>query len=363
MALIRIWALIRKESKQMLRDKSTLTLGIILPMTLLFIFGFGLSFDISLVPVTVVQDKTSEITRDFYTSLSFSPYFDPSMVTSMAEAEKLLLSGETNAIVRFDTKDINTKIQIIINGRDSNTARTMLRYLEGALANWLNIRNAQYSSSGGMITVEGHIWYNPTLKSRNFLIPGVTALIMTLIGTLLTALVIAREWERGTYETLIASPVKTQEILISKIIPYLGLGMLGLFLCLACAYWVFQVPVRGSLFIIIVGSTLYLLVALGIGLFISALIKNQFLASQITLMFSFFPTVMLSGFVFDLESVPRFVFYIAHLFPATWYMEFMQTIFSAGNIPSVIVKDMLILLGYSFITLGLASTQLRKTLE
>lgn len=363
-SLIRTLALIQKEGRQMLRDKSTLLLGIVLPVVLLFIFGFGLSLDVTLVPVTVVQDETSEITRDVYTSLKLSPYFNPTMVNSMAEAEKLLLSNQTNAIVRLDTSDANTVIQVIINGRDSNNARTMLRYLEGAITRWSSVRNAQYSfSATGVASIEGRVWYNHAMESQHFLVPGVTVLIMTIIGSLLTALVIAREWERGTYETLIASPAKPKEIIIAKIVPYLALGMLGLFLCLACGYWIFQVPIRGSLFLIILASAIYLLVALGIGLFISAVVKSQFLASQIVILFSFLPTVILSGFIFDLQSAPRVVFYFAHIFPATWYVEFMQTIFLAGNIPEIVIRNIFVLTGYAVITIGLASTKLRKTLE
>lgn len=222
-SVIRAWALIRKETKQMLRDKSTLTLGIILPILLLLLFGFGLSLDVKLVPVVVVRDNSSPVTRDLYTSLKLSSYFNPTMVNSWQEAEHMLRSGATDAIVRRKIKESSNgfeHIQIIVNGRDSNTACIRQRYLESVISRWSSIRQGEFSflssdairRNAGLATAETRIWYNSEQESRYFLIPGVTALIMTLIGTLLTALAIAREWERGTYEALVATPVKRWEI-------------------------------------------------------------------------------------------------------------------------------------------------------
>ena len=370
----RVRALIRKETRQMLRDRSTLTLGIILPILLLLLFGFGLSLDVKQVPVTVVKDSSSPVTRDLYTSLKLSPYFNPTMAHSWNEAERMLRTGATDAIVRRQMKespDGREHIQIIVNGRDSNTARIMQRYLEGAASRWASVRQSGLSflsgggapEKAGRATAETRIWYNSEQESRYFLIPGVTALIMTLIGTLLTALVIAREWERGTYEALAATPVKRWEIVAGKTVPYFALGMIGLSLCLAAAAWVFGVPMRGSLPLIIAGSAIYLLVALGMGLFISAAVKNQFLASQIVLIFSFLPTLMMSGFMFDLKSAPVGAYYFAHVFPATWYVDLMQTLFLVGNVPGLIARDILILSCFAAVLLGLAGAAIRKSLE
>jgi ABC-2 type transport system permease protein len=320
-------ALIRKEIRQMFRDKSTLTLGILLPLALLLVFGFGLSLDVRMVPVTVVRDISAPVTRDIYASLKLSPYFDPTMADSWHEAEQLLREGKTDAILRLEMKgraDGCEHIQIIVNGRDSNKARITQRYLEGSVTRWSILRQTStaFLPAGtpepvitGQAAVESRIWYNDAQESRYFLIPGVTALVMTLIGSLLTALVIAREWERGTYEALIATSVKRHEIMAGKTIPYFALGMVSLFLCLAASVWIFKVPMRGSPLLIIAGSALYLLVALGIGLLISATVKRQFLASQMVLVLSFMPTLMLSGFIFDLKSAPPVAYYIAHAFP------------------------------------------------
>lgn len=367
-------ALVRKEMWQMLRDKSTLTLGIILPILLLLLFGFGLSLDVKMVPVAVVRDSSSPSTRDLYTSLKLSPYFNPSMVNSWKEAEDMLRAGKTDAIVRREMKenpDGSEHIQVIVNGRDSNTARIMQRYLEGAISRWGAMRQSNLSFSyggagpakAGQAVAEPRIWYNSELNSRYFLIPGVTALIMTLIGALLTALVIAREWERGTYEALAATPIKRGELVIGKTVPYFLLGMLGLSLCLAAAAWIFSVPMRGSLWLIIAGSAVYLLVALGMGLLISAAVKNQFLASQIVLIVSFLPTIMLSGFIFDLKSAPAVAYYLAHIFPATWYVDLLQTLFLVGNVPDQVIRNILVLAAFAVSLLGMAAGRIRMSVE
>ncbi len=369
-SITRIRALIRKEGRQMMRDRSTLTLGIILPMILLLLFGFGLSLDVNLVPVAVVRDTSSPATRDLYITLNLSPYFAPVMTNSMEEAKTLLRRGEVSAIVRREMKDRadgSDVVQIIVNGRDSNQARIMQRYLEGAVAVWAERRAAAVSASvpaaPGRAVAEPRIWYNHAMESRYFLIPGVTVLIMTLIGTLLTALVIAREWERGTYEAMAATPVRPGEILAGKTVPYFALGMVGLCLSLAAAAWVFAVPMRGPLFLIVAGSALYLVVALGLGLLISAVTRSQFLASQIALIFNFLPTLMMSGFVFDLKSAPVFVYYLAYAFPATWYVDLMQTLFLAGSIPRIVGRDMLVLAGFAAVLLALAGRRITKSVE
>ena len=374
-AWTRARALIRKEARQMMRDRSTLTLGIILPMILLLLFGFGLSLDVNLVPVGVVRDNSSPVTRDLFTSLRLSPYFAPVMANSMEEAKTLLRDGTINAIVRRELKDRpdgSDSVQIIVNGRDSNQARIMQRYLEGAVARWAALRTEASVSmpddgNGGPLpgraVAEPRIWYNHAMESRYFLIPGVTVLIMTLIGTLLTALVIAREWERGTYEAMAATPVRPGEILAGKTVPYFALGMVGLSLCLAAGAWVFAVPMRGSLVLIVAGSALYLVVALGVGLCVSAITRSQFLASQLALVFNFMPTLMMSGFIFDLRSAPWFVYYLAHIFPATWYVELLQTLFMAGNIPQILVRDFCVLAVFAAALLFLARKQIVKSVE
>ena len=401
--IVRLRALIRKETRQMLRDTSTLTLGILLPMILLVLFGYGLSLDVKDVPVAVVRDSSSPVTRDLFQKLQLSDYFSPSMVNSWEEGKELLRTGEVDAIVRRSLSESGGRgagsVQIIVNGRDSNTARIMQRYLEGAMGLWSMggqsgaafLSDATISAAGsgsalptvdigsddsiaaapvlltgsaiGLAVAESRIWYNNELDSHYFLIPGVTVMILTIIGSMLTSLVVAREWERGTWEAMAATPVRKEEIILSKTVPYYGLSLVGLALCLAAAAWVFRIPMRGSLWLIVAGSMIYLLVSLGIGLFISAFFRSQYLATQVVLVFSFMPTVMLSGFMFDLKSAPLIAYYIAHLFPSTWYVDMIMTLFLAGDVPQLVVRDMIVLALFALLAMGAARQCIRKSLE
>ena len=362
----RLTAFIVKEARQMMRDRSTLTLGIILPALLLLLFGYGLSLDVTLVPVAVVRDSSSPAANDLYLSLSRSRYFAPVAVRSMQEAEKLLSSEKVDAIVRrdFTAKDlISGDVQVILNGRDANKARIMEGYITAAIALWAG-QNAQPGAPFvGQAVPETRVWYNHAMESRYFLVPGVVVLVMTLIGSLLTALIMAREWERGTFEALLATPITVNEIVLGKIVPYFCLGMAGLCICLATSTFLFGVPLRGSLILMVTGSALYLLLALGIGLFISATVKNQFLSSQIVLLFCFLPTLMLSGFIFDLGSAPMFIYVVSRFVPATWYVELLQTLFLVGDIPQIIVRDFVIMGAYAVLMLFLARRATKKSLE
>ena len=211
--------------------------------------------------------------------------------------------------------------------------------------------------------VAERMWFNAANTSTWYLVPGLIVLIMTLVGAFLTAMVMAREWERGTLEALFVSPVRPTEILLAKIIPYFMIGMLGLGMCLLAARFLFEVPMYGSLLILLVSSMLYLLVALGIGLVISSVTKNQFLACQLALISSFMPAMMLSGFLFDLRNVPTVIRLVGHALPATYFMELIRTLFLAGNVWPLIFKNCAILTGYAVLLLGLARYVTRKKLD
>ena len=365
----RLLAFILKEARQMVRDRSTLTLGIILPGLLLILFGYGLSLDVTLVPVAVVRDTQSPATRDLLISLSLSRYFAPVPVTSMREAETMFRAEEVDAILRRqpqDSPDGGGDVQVIVNGRDANRARITQRYLEGAIALWAAKTPpspAQFPGQAGLAVAETRVWYNHAMESSYFLVPGVVVLVMTLIGSLLTALIMAREWERGTFEALLATPITVNEIIIGKVAPYFLLGMAGLTICLCTSYFLFSVPMRGSLVLIVIGSALYLLVALGIGLMVSSVVKSQFLASQIVLLFCFLPTVMLSGFIFDLQSAATIVNVIGHIFPATWYVDLLQTLMLVGTVPAIVARDFAVMAAFAMLTLGLARKATKKSLE
>lgn len=367
----RIRALVIKETRQLLRDKGNILVGIFLPMLLILIFGYGLSFDVKNMPVAIVMEDTSPTAADVVSGFYLSPYFSPIALTSMREAEQLMLDRQVDGIVHLQA-DFSRRlasgaasVQLLVNGVDANRARAMQAYAQGAIGQWnaRRVAGGEPATNGiGQVQLAPRAWFNEANTSTWFLVPGLIVVIMTLIGAFLTALVMAREWERGTLEALFVTPVRSGEVLISKVIPYFCVGLIGLALCLLAARFMFEVPIRGSLLLILIGSMLYLLVALGIGLLISSATKNQFLASQIALIVSFLPALMLSGFIFDLRSVPWVVKAISSVLPATYYVEMLQTLFLAGNVWPLVLKDCAVLAVAAAVLLALARSKTRKEL-
>jgi ABC-2 type transport system permease protein len=364
----RLWSLVRKEARQVIRDPSSIAIGIVLPVVLILLFGYGLSLDVTHVPTAVVLEDPSPDAVELAASFQLSPYFEAQLMTSMPRARELMLAREVDAIVRIRpdfARQLNlgeAEVQILVHGTDANHARIIQGYAQGAVGLWAARRSAEGKEvSTGPVTVQSRLWFNEADESRYFLVPGLIVLIMTLIGAFLTSLVVAREWERGTMEALFVTPVRPDEILLGKTIPYFVLGLIGLALCLLAAKFLFHVPFRGSVTVLSGVSMLYLLVALAIGLLISSSIKSQFVASQIALLVTFLPAVMLSGFLFDLRSMPAVVRLITYALPARYYVTLLQTIFLAGDIWTVIVQNAAILAGMAvaFLFLTRRATQKR----
>src|SRR6185436_8103181 len=277
----RVWSLVKKESRQVMRDPSSVAMGIVLPVVLILLFGYGLSLDVTNVPVAVVLEDPSPAATELASSFDLSPYFDAKLMTSMNRAAQLMMARKVDAIVRL-RPDFgrrlavgDAEVQVLVHGVDANHARIIQSYAQGAVGQWMARRAAQgYAAASGPVVVQSRMWFNEANESRYFLVPGLIVLIMTLIGALLTALVMAREWERGTFEALFVTPVRTNEILLGKTIPYFALGVIGFVLCLVAAKFLFHVPFCGSVAMLTAASVVYLLVALGIGLLISSAFRS-----------------------------------------------------------------------------------------
>lgn len=367
----RLGGLIRKEGLQILRDPSSIGIAFLLPLILLLLFGYGVSLDARGVPVAIVMENPTPEAESFASAFAHSPYFHPYIVTDHPAAEAALLSGEVKAIVRLRSEfsrrlhhPEGAPVQVIVNGVDANTARLVEGYVQGAWHAWL-IRRANQAGIELKIPliVEQRVWFNPEVRSRNFLVPGLIAIIMTLIGAMLTAMVVAREWERGTQEALMATPVTGGELLMSKLVPYFVLGMGGLGLALAMAVVLFKVPIVGSVWLLFLCSAVFLLVALGMGLLISSITRNQFTAAQIALIATFLPAFILSGFIFDIGSMPEPVQLLTYLVAARYFVAILHTLFLAGDVWSVILPNLLALGLMAAIFLGLARRHTRKRLE
>ncbi|HRQ88301.1 MAG TPA: ABC transporter permease [Bacteroidia bacterium] len=368
----RLVALTRKETRQMLRDRSNLVVGLLLPVALILLFGYGLSFDVKNARLTVVLEDSSPTARQTVAGLQGSPYLAPVWVRTMDEAERLIRAGKTDAILRVPgdfsrhLANGNGRVQLLLNGVDSNTAATIEGYVSGALSTpalqQADRTGNQNADAAGIVIVQ-RTWFNEAGESTWYLVPGLIVLVMTLIGAFLTSMLIAREWERGTLEALFVTPVRPLELVLAKLAPYVVVGAIDLVMCLLAAKYLFQVPMRGSLMLVVGSSLLYLIVSLALGLFISGAMRNQFAASQTALLASFMPAMMLSGFIFDLRNVPVVIQIVGHALPATHYMSLIKTLFMAGDIWPDILRSCGILALYALALVAVTCRKLRKTLE
>ncbi|MEZ0314728.1 MAG: ABC transporter permease [Myxococcota bacterium] len=370
--LRRIVTLCKKESVQIVRDPSALLIAVVFPVVLLFLFAYGINFDAGAVRLGIVLEDDSPAARRFSETFSSSPYFDVTLgydVDSMADLLRservrgfLVVRGDFGR--RLEAPGESPSVQLITDGSEPNTASFVAGYVRGAYAIW---RREHALESGrpliAGLTIEERYWFNPSTVSRNFLLPGSITIIMTVIGALLTSMVVAREWERGTMEALLAAGVTRLELITFKLVPYFVLGMLSFTLCMVLTINVFEVPFRGSLLLLYFVASTFLLSALGLGLLISTATKNQFNAAQAALNAAFLPAMMLSGFVFEIASMPAPVRLFTRIIPARYFVTAMQTLFQAGDVWSVIGPALWGLTGAAVFFLGFTFLITRRRLE
>ena len=345
---MRLLGIIRKESWQILRDPSSISIAFVMPVVLLFLFGYGVSLDARHIPVGIVIEQPDLASRSLAGSFERSEFFSPVFFNAIQDAEQAFDERKIEGIIwlrnNFSANLLSGQqapIGVIVNGVDSNQANITRGYIQGTWLAWLTLyAKAQGHSLSLPIELQQRVWFNAALSSRLFLVPGLIAIIMTLIGSLLTAMVVAREWERGTMEALMVTPLRMGEMLVGKLIPYFVLGMGGMLFSVALAVWQFEVPLRGSFWLLVVCSALFMLVALLIGLLISIVSKNQFVAGQIAIIVTFLPAFILSGFLFDINSMPAPIQLITHLVPARYFVAILQTLFLAGDVWPVILSNM-----------------------
>jgi ABC-2 type transport system permease protein len=371
LSFMRLRGMLRKEILQIRRDPSSIALALVMPVVLLFIFGYGVSLDAENVPVALVLEDNSPPARDLAARFELSRYFLTDSVTSMRQAQQMLNIGRIDAIVRLQG-DFGSRlavvgrapVQLIVNGTDANRARQIQDYVRGVLERWQRFRQARGEPAAvPAVEVAQRIRFNEAAISHDFLVPGLLTLIMTLIGTLLTALVVAREWERGTMEALLVTPLRRVELLLGKILPYFLLGMIGIGLSVVIGVTLFRVPFRGSFSALLLLSALFMLASLGFGLLISAAIKIQFVAAQVSIIAGFLPAFFFSGLLFDLESTPRFIQVLSYLVPARYFVAISHTLFLAGDLWPVLWPNALALAIMATLFIGLAYRKIGKRLE
>ena len=372
----RLHGLLRKEFLQIWRDPSSVLIALVMPIVLLLLNGYGLSLDARNVPFGVVMESPTPDTAGLFAAFDNSTYLSAEGFRHAEAAESALIHRRIRgyAVLRGDFsrqlagvaggQQEPPSILIAVDGVDANTARLVEGYAEGAIATWLAGLPAASQPAARLlptIRLEPRTWFNQELRSTDFIVPGLIALIMTLIGALLTALVVSREWERGTMETMLVTPASTAELLLGKLIAYFALGMGGLLVSLLLAVFLFQVPFRGSLLALVALSSAFLVAALGMGLLISTWARNQFVAAQIAFIVTYMPALILSGLLFDINSMPGWVQVITRFVPARYYVDSLQSLFLAGDVWPVLLPDLSAMAGFAalFFAVTLARTSRR----
>ena len=363
----RFGAMLVKESLQIARDPSTFLIAFVLPMLLLFLFGYGVNLDTARSRIGLSLQDNSEAAHSLAGSFQTSKWFDVRATGSVSELAPQMVGGQIRGIVVIpdgfgrQVSKGGGDIQVMTDGSLPNTASFIAAYAEGVRATWAAARASdRRATRAPPIRTAPRFWFNPELKSRYFLVPGSIAVVMTMVGTLLTSLVIAREWERGTLEAIMATPVGMIEFIATKVVPYFALALLSMTMCAVLAIVVFGVPFRGSPFALFVIASAFLFPALGQGLLISAAFKNQFVASQVALLSAFLPTMLLSGFLFEIGSMPKPIQAITYLVPSRYLIPQLQTVFIAGDDWSLFLPNIAALIGFGLLFFALAVRSTRR---
>ncbi len=366
MKLLRIKAIAKKELIQIRRDPFSLAMAFLMPVILLVIFGYAISFDITDINTIMVDDDKSSFSREFAARLRSSGYFTIiGYPERYGDIDHYLDSGRATVAVMIPvdfSKNLRTnrsaQVGAIVDGSDSNTAAIALGYLTSI--------TEQYSQSLAnvrlvpLVEARSRVWYNPDLRSRNFIIPGLIAVIMAVIAALLTSLTVAREWERGTMEQLVATPVKTPELIIGKLLPYLLIGFIDTVVAVSMSVFLFGIPLKGSVALLMALSGLFLFGALCWGIFISIVARTQLLASQIALVSSFLPAFLLSGFMFSIWNMPRPLQLVTYIIPARYFVSILKGIFLKGSTLALLSGQALLLILYGAIVFTAATRKFRK---
>jgi ABC-2 type transport system permease protein len=378
MSFNRMLAVARKEIIQILRDSRSLLIVVLMPVTLMLLFGYGVNLDLKGLPVYVYDCDGSQQSQDLLKHFQASKYFNiVRVVNDYPTLSRALDDGHAKMgiVIPWDfsqrlSEGGSVQVQALVDATDDNTANVLIGYTQAVVQGyssgiqiaWLGQRGQKIQPAP--VSVQTRTWYNEDLESSAFIIPGVLALVMSVIGAFLTSLTIAREWERGTMEQLISTPVSAMEIMLGKLAPYFVLGMFDVIVCALIAIYWFHVPFRGSYITLLVSSALFLVVVLSLGFFISVLAKNQFAASQIALLITFLPAFLLSGFLFAIEQMPVALQWITRiLIPARYYVSVLKKIFLKGTPAAMLYADLIPLVVFAFVLALLATRSFHKRLE
>jgi drug efflux transport system permease protein len=377
MSFTRFLAVAKKEIVQVLRDSRSLIIVLIMPVILVLLFGYGVNLDQKHIPIFVYDQEGSQRSQDLLKRFQASEYFNVArVVTNYPELKHALDDGDARMgiVIPWDFSDRlhdgrTVRIQALVDATDDNTANVVIGYAQAVVQGYSSavqldwLRNHGQSTRPAAVSVQTRTWYNEDLESSAFIVPGVLALVMSVIGAFLTSLTIAREWERGTMEQLISTPVTSLEIMFGKLVPYFVIGMFDVVVCALIAIFWFQVPFRGSFVTLILSSVMFMIVVLSMGFFISVIAKNQLAASQIALLATFLPAFLLSGFLFAIEQMPIALQWITRVLPARYYVSVLKKIFLKGSPTALLYVDLVPLAIFTIVLAALATRSFHKTLN
>jgi ABC-2 type transport system permease protein len=377
MRLTRLLAVAHKEVLQIVRDARSLIIVVLMPAVLVLLFGYGVNLDLKGMPVYVLDEDGSQQSQDLLKHFQASEYFHIArVVTDYAELTRALDDGHAKMgiVIPWDfSQRIHdgrpVVVQALVDASDDNSANVLIGYTQSVVQgysaqiqmDWLRARG--FSIQPAAMSVETRTWYNEDLESSAFIIPGVLALVMSVIGAFLTSLTIAREWERGTMEQLISTPVTAMEIMLGKLAPYFVLGMLDTVISATIAIYWFHVPFRGSWVTLMGASALFMVAVLSLGFLISVLAKNQFAACQIALLITFLPAFLLSGFLFSIEQMPIALQWITRILPARYYVSALKDIFLKGSPARMLSAELIPLAVFAFVLALVATRSFHKRLD
>lgn len=377
MNLRRFRAVARKEFIHVIRDPRALGIAILLPLVLLLLFGYALTLDVDKVPIVIWDQSQTPQSRDLASRFTASRYF--SLVRSVDSYGEIVDSLDHGRALmglvlpvefgRLVSAGRPVEVQLIADGSDSNTATIAMGYADAIVQKYsleasVSIARRMLGRTlNAPLELRSRAWFNMDMESKDNIVPGLIAVIMMLIAALLTSLTIAKEWETGTMEQLISTPVRPVELVLGKLAPYFTIGMLDMFLSVAAGRWLFGVPLRGSLIALVAMSAIYLAGGLSMGILISAVAKNQLLASQMAFMMTFLPAFLLSGFMFDIENMPRALRLVTYAVPARYFVTMLRGLYLKGVGPSVLYPEGLLLLLFGTVMMVLAVRVFRKKLE
>ncbi|HEX5550209.1 MAG TPA: ABC transporter permease [Nitrospira sp.] len=372
----RVAAILRKEIVQIRRDVPSLLITVAMPVLLMLAFGYGVRFDIQHIPVYVYDREGSQQSQDFLKHFQASEYFNiiktvdnyPALIQALDAGDcRLAIVIPANFSEQLKAGG-PVSVQALLDATDNNTANVSISYSEAVVQAYNRLIQAEWLHRHGQATlqpplvIDGRTWFNEELESTANIVPGIVAIIMAVIGSFLTSLTIAREWERGTMEQLVSTPVTPLELMAGKLVPYFVIGIVDTALCAGLAVWWFEVPFRGQWSVFFLSCTLFLIVVLSLGYVVSVVAKSQLAASQAALISTFLPAFLLSGFIYPIDQMPAAIQVITHLIPARYFMTIIRDVFLKGTSIPLLLDDLFALAIFALLLTILATRAFRKTL-